>query len=132
MGYSTSYKLTIEHVSGAEFMPSCNHKKNKEAKFCPVCGLPVQQVAIIDSIWDEKVDNDSATLKEMDEWDDARWYEHQEDMRRVSARYPGFLFTLHGEGEENEDIWNEYYLGGKMQVEKAQVVIAPFNKSKLE
>lgn len=61
----------------------------------------------------------------------SKWYEHQAEMREFSKLHPSVLFTLHGEGEENDDIWTEYYLNGKVQVAKAQVQIAPFDPVKL-
>lgn len=61
-----------------------------------------------------------------------KWYEHQHDMLAFSARHSNILFTLHGEGEESDDIWNEYYLNGKVQVAKAQIQIAPFSMAALK
>ena len=63
---------------------------------------------------------------------DARWYEHKADLTAFSAKHPGVLFTLHGEGEENDDIWTEYFLNGKVQVARATVQIAPFNPAELK
>lgn len=63
---------------------------------------------------------------------DSRWYNHQEDLRKFSKLHPNILFSLHGEGEESGDLWNEYFLNGKCQVEKAQIQIAPFDVTKLE
>jgi len=42
------------------------------------------------------------------------------------------MFTLHGEGEENEDIWDKYFLNGKCQVAKAEWTIPPFDPAKLK
>jgi hypothetical protein len=60
-----------------------------------------------------------------------KWYEHQDDMRRFSLLHCNILFTLHGEGEENDDLWNEYYLNGNLQVAKAQIQIASFDPKEL-
>lgn len=57
----------------------------------------------------------------------SKWYEHQAEMREFSKLHPSVLFTLHGEGEENDDMWDEYYLNGKLQVAKAKIQIAPFD-----
>ena len=35
------------------------------------------------------------------------------------------------EGEESEDIWKKYYLNGKCQVARPQVIIPEFDESKL-
>lgn len=45
----------------------------------------------------------------------SKWYEHEKDMRVISKHYPSILFTLHGRGEEQGDVWVEYHQNGKMQ-----------------
>lgn len=46
---------------------------------------------------------------------DAKWYKHEEDMKELTQLYPEVLFTLHGEGEDDEDKWYKYFKNGKMQ-----------------
>ena len=64
--------------------------------------------------------------------DRIKWYDHDLHMRQVSLEFPGVLLTLNGEGEESEDIWVKYYLNGKMQYERAKIVLGPFDPSKLK
>ena len=45
--------------------------------------------------------------------------------------YPETIFVLEGEGEESGDIWKKYYLDGKCQTSKAEVIISEFDESKL-
>lgn len=63
--------------------------------------------------------------------DSIKWYNHEADMRTYSECHPNVLFKLSGDGEENGDLWVEYYLNGKMQREKIEIKFAPFDKSKL-
>lgn len=63
--------------------------------------------------------------------DQMKWYEHEEEMRKISEAFPDILFILHGEGEEQGDIWDEYYKRGKMQRCNAEVVIPPYNPNEL-
>lgn len=42
---------------------------------------------------------------------DCKWYEHQEDMKELAKKFPTATFVLHGEGEEQGDIWEEMYHG---------------------
>lgn len=72
-----------------------------------------------------------AVDEEGDAKDRVKWYEWEEDMLRVSALLPDLLFTLHGEGEETGDIWNAYFLGGKIHWAPAQIIFPPFDPSKL-
>lgn len=64
--------------------------------------------------------------------DEIKWYGHEEDMRRYSEKYPNVLFKLYGDGEENGDLWVEYYRNGLMQREKAKITFNEFNESKLK
>lgn len=60
-----------------------------------------------------------------------KWYEHEKHIANVSAVYPLVLFKLHGEGEETGDLWNKYFLGGKVQVCKAHITYDAFDPAKL-
>lgn len=64
--------------------------------------------------------------------EEAKWYDHEEHMRAFSKRWPGILFTLEGEGEDNEDIWKKYFLNGKCQVAKAVITMEAFDRAKLK
>src|SRR5262245_45176353 len=64
--------------------------------------------------------------------DGQKWYDHENDMKELSRRYPDAVFHLHGEGEENEDIWEKHFKNGKTKVCKAQIVIAPFDPKELK
>lgn len=63
-----------------------------------------------------------------EEW---KWYDHEVDMRALSLAWPAITFTMRGNGEDNDDMWVEYYLGGLMQREVAQITYAPFDRAKL-
>lgn len=71
------------------------------------------------------VDEDGETI------DRVKWYDWPEHMLRISKMLPDLLFTLNGEGEESGDIWNAYFLDGKVQYARARVVIPDFDPTKL-
>ena len=71
-------------------------------------------------------------LNELEMADEAKWYDYREEMIELSEAFPAVLLTLHGEGEENGDVWNEYYLAGLYQYEEAVITIPVFNVDKLE
>ena len=52
-------------------------------------------------------------------------------MADLSAHWPKTLFTLHGEGEENTDIWVNYYLRGLVHQAKTTISHEDFNPGKL-
>lgn len=60
-----------------------------------------------------------------------KWYEHENDMRAISALHPGVLFTLSGDGEEQGDSWKKYFRDGNMQVAHAVIAFDEFDPTKL-
>ena len=63
--------------------------------------------------------------------DETTWYEHQEDMARVSRVWPGVTFTLNLNGEDSRDFLKEYYLNGKVQTAPGEIVYEKFQPEKL-
>ncbi|MCY4655174.1 MAG: hypothetical protein OXC95_18675 [Dehalococcoidia bacterium] len=47
-----------------------------------------------------------------------KWYEHTEEMKKLSLRCPDTLFTLRGLGEEPSDQWVEYHRNGRTHIER--------------
>jgi hypothetical protein len=71
------------------------------------------------------------------EWDtdfflNAKWYEFNLDMTKLSEEFPDVIFCLDGNGEENGDIWRAYYKNGKAQMCKAEITFEQFDESKLK
>lgn len=56
-----------------------------------------------------------------------KWYSHKEDMIEYSKKHPDTLFLLSGEGEDQPDMWREYYRNGKTHRIKGVVVFEEFN-----
>ena len=54
--------------------------------------------------------------------DSLKWYNYDEDMRRISLAYPDITFVLSGEGEEVEDMWKAYYNNGESEHIDAELV----------
>ena len=53
-------------------------------------------------------------------------------MKEFSKLFPIALFSLSGEGEEQGDIWVEYYQNGKMQEAMAKITYEEFDVNKLK
>lgn len=64
--------------------------------------------------------------------DSYKWYDHEQHMREYSKQHPNTLFKLIGDGEENGDMWHEYYFNGKMQRVDVEIIFADFNEDKLK
>ena len=59
------------------------------------------------------------------------WEDPEGDMKRYSKLHPNAIFQLHGEGEDNFDIWEKWFVNGKMQVCETKIAISPFDPSQL-
>ena len=64
--------------------------------------------------------------------DETKWYDCDQHLREFSKKYPDVVICIHGEGEETGDIWDHYFKDGKMQSCDAEVIIPPYDESKLE
>lgn len=99
MGYYTGYSLVIE--GGNNDIIKELRKENQNAEYA----------------LDDNGDTEECI----------KWYEHEEDFRKFSMKHPEILFSLHGEGEESEDIWKAYFKNGKMQKCEAKITFEEFN-----
>jgi hypothetical protein len=63
---------------------------------------------------------------------DDTWYDHEEDMVKLSAKFPEILFELEGTGEQAMDLWVKYFKGGKIQRAPAQITFPDFDEKLLE
>lgn len=68
----------------------------------------------------------------LDSDEETKWYENEDEMLELSQEFPDVLFKLHGEGEESGDIWDKYFMNGKMQYCPAEIHIPEFDRNKLE
>ena len=48
-------------------------------------------------------------------YDSWKWYDHDEDMVKLSLRFPNYTFILEGEGEEIGDLWRTIYHDGQLE-----------------
>lgn len=108
MGYYTNYRLEWKPEPGES-----NHEVDENVRAYVIKGLKLYL-------------SDDGKMGNM------KWYDWEDDMRRTSARFPNILFTLHGEGEETGDLWRAYFLNGKRQKCKAELVYPPFNREELK
>ena len=93
MGYQTTHKLTIKE------------------------GFTDEIGELLDRLLEERDCSYVFEARDEDFYDCSdgwKWYEHEEDMRYISKQLPhDVLLLLEGKGEENGDVWREYYRSGK-------------------
>lgn len=77
---------------------------------------------------------DCAVTVNGESYGETKWYEHEEDLKKISTKFPGLILQLDGEGEESGDIWRKYFKDGKMQSAntKVEIIHEPFNEDLLE
>jgi hypothetical protein len=135
MGYYTNYSL---HIDNSQVKDKVEKKKQSEIE-------EIQQSNISDELKQRLIrdvektyqtsvvtQNDvigHLTYSPFDE--QCKWYEHTEDMLRVSMKYPNVIFSLYCNGEEDGDMWVEYFMNGKVQTERAVITYADFDPKKL-
>lgn len=114
MGYYTTFKL-----NAAEF------KDKDQAKF-----FEFKLVKETDTSWVTESYAVGATGYEVSAvLIDAKWYDHEEDLLRLSTQFPGVLIEVEGVGEEPGDQWRLRVRDGKKSRVTAQVVFPDFDES---
>ena len=99
MGYYTNYKITVVHGE-------CDLNEMAEAisKLSDYCFEA--RKGIIDS------------------GDEIKWYMCTENMTEISKLYPNVVILVDGEGEEQGDIWKEYYFNGEGERIRGEISFA--------
>ena len=110
MGYYTDYSLEVKNL------------KNREEFDSLVESL--KEIEIIGYALDEGTYYDSEQYAYFSCSESARWYEHDDDMRRISRKLPHVTFMLEGDGEDSEDKWRTYYKDGDWEVCHARIEYA--------
>ena len=81
---------------------------------------------------------DEGSLREAAGWwrevilgEPCSWETWKQDMCAVSGLWPEVLFQLTIEGEDSDDRWRDYYLGGRVQPVEGEIVYGAFNPARL-
>lgn len=124
MGYYTRYSLSWKVSDAFKVPPPCEHAdaNPSTAKFCQECGASLSRVLPDRLIGDAVVKMTEGALgRDGKSLEPVKWYEHETDMAALSSRFPGVVFHLAGEGENNDDIWDLFALDGRVQTHKAKI-----------
>lgn len=135
MGYYTTYKASFV------VKPSSNRllelKKLKKQAELLSDDLKVFALKSINDELDEIVRMENAEHlisqevgRKVFNFPNSQW-DHDTDMINISKMYPDAVFRLEGKGEENSDMWVNYYKNGKVQECQARIVFDDFDESKL-
>lgn len=136
MGYETRFEL--------EITPN-NSKLTEVIEWRSVRDLPYKEVARSRDSFTYSIDELESLYTDLSSTIDfeciaeayngsiqCKWYSHEDHMRKLSKVFPDALFTLTGHGEDEEDIWREFYKDGKMHRVKAEITFPKFNEKALK
>ena len=116
MGYYTSYSMEASNIKDrAEFDSLITALKAREV----VIDYDKEDSFGIFNNYSFDTSDNTASFESYDEH---KWYEHDKDMTEISLMFPNMVFCLHGEGEEQGDLWNTYYFNGKSETCCARIV----------
>jgi hypothetical protein len=122
MGYNTQYTLTWDAPPDSTIHHK--HKFPKGAAYCPTCGEALEVDSTVKRIIDAELTYTKNYI--LSGWGEGiKWYEHEDDMKKLSKRIAGVVFKLRGIGEEHPDEWVKYFKDGKMQMYKMPEWVPP-------
>ncbi len=105
MGYYTNYSLFIKNATEQE---------------------EDEIVAILKEVIGDPLDGGNGEY-----YTYGKWYNHEEDLLKISEQYPKLFFILDGNGEDG-DLWRIYVQNGKRQVTQGRVVYEDYDPKKME
>lgn len=112
MGYYTYYSVSVINAD------KVNHERIAEAA-ASLEYFACMQVA------PEELEKRENPFEYIEEEGSCKWYDYAVDMRALSLKYPEMIFHIHGEGEENGDLWDHYFHNGKDERCNAEIVYPP-------
>lgn len=130
MGYYTRYSMEIQDIDnkGYDSYKIAKYMLDKQEESDRFYAFEYELKNFV-----ENEDTESRTRCELSLYgdDECKWYDNEDDMLLLSKEFPDVLFKLHGEGEDNKDIWDKYFMNGKMQYCPAEIICPPFDRAKL-
>ena len=99
MGYYTNYSISIAHGS-TDIIEDLRDMLEKDSAY--------HFVIEDDLIYTE---------------DAVKWYAHGDDMKEISKHFPDVVILVEGDGEEDGDLWREYWKNGECEGMRAEITI---------
>ena len=114
MGYNTNYQIDIRTQSITDAT-------------CPTCGAigKISLENIVKGALDDPQNFPTSygcSFQGCCDDGPIKWYDHDDEMKRLSKHFPDVVFILKGDGEDSDDRWVTYYKNGISQSFTATVV----------
>lgn len=152
MGYNTRYSLEVtpyekngeKEVTLGELIESAENKEISQTQLINYLKIlkdnPTQSKFTVEMDTDEVYAQFYAQSEEAryamtrngSPSEECKWYNHEDELKNFSKKYPAYVFTLKGEGEESGDIWVKYFLNGKQQTANAKIIFDPLDINRLK
>ena len=135
MGYYTEYTLVIDNSQVKDEIEKKKQSEIEEIQQSNISDeLKMRLIKDVEKTYNTSIVTQSDVIDFLtyDPFEDqCKWYEHTEDMRKISKIYQNVIFSLYGNGEEDGDMWVKYFMNGKVQTEDAVITYADFDPKKL-
>ena len=59
---------------------------------------------------------------------DAKWYDYDENLTKLSKAFPHITINIEGKGEDDEDHWRARYRNGESESVRAVIMFPPFKE----
>lgn len=66
------------------------------------------------------IEDDEKATWELTPYDEMKWYDCEEDMKKIAKKYPAIEFRVEGYGEDREDWWVALFKGDRYQIKYAE------------
>lgn len=107
MGYYTAYSLEILN---ADNFPEKSYSEIEKEVAIELARLDYfRDTDERQPEWEARITNSDYPIDEILGYDIMKWYDYEDDMRKIAKKFPQYKFRLHGEGEDPDDFWDEYF-----------------------
>jgi hypothetical protein len=120
MGYYTYYTIQIFDESGKDITDIIKGESDLDDIMVSLNEYPEYMALLV-----REFRHDRFYGLLMDEG--CKWYDHEEELNKLSTKYPQIIFKLCGEGETQGDMWIKYFHNGKMKVLYPELVWPHFD-----
>lgn len=115
MSYNTMYSLRIRTKNPDGFTAELSDRISMALEDRGVVGYALEYRP-------DLVEENGRTMLWFSGMEPVTWYNCNTDMQEISTLFPDCVFRLHGDGEDQGDLWNAYFMNGDLEECMAEIV----------